>query len=80
MIQAWIARAHAENDGSLVFQQGIANLQRLLTLLMPKKTVSLANYPNPFNPETWIPYQLANACNVEITIYDMQGALSGGWH
>ena len=35
----------------------------------------LANYPNPFNPETWIPYQLARGSNVQITIYDMQGAI-----
>lgn len=75
MIQGWIAWAHAENDGSILFQQGIANLQRLLTSFRPKETVLLANYPNPFNPETWIPYQLANACDVEITIYDVKGGV-----
>ena len=75
MIQRWIAAAHLENDGSILFQQGIANLQHLLTLLLPKETVLLANYPNPFNPETWIPYQLANACDVEITIYDVKGSV-----
>ena len=35
----------------------------------------LANYPNPFNPETWIPYQLARDSHVQITIYDVQGAI-----
>ena len=75
MIQGWIASAYAENDGSVLFQLGIANLQRLLTSLLPKETVLLANYPNPFNPETWIPYQLANACDVEITIYDVKGGV-----
>ena len=35
----------------------------------------LANYPNPFNPETWIPYQLAKASNVKITIYDARGVV-----
>ena len=59
MIQAWIERAQTEDDGSIAFQRGIARLQQLLTLLIPEKTVLLANYPNPFNPETWIPYQLA---------------------
>ena len=73
MIQTWIERAALEDDGSIVFQRGIANLQRLLALLIPKETALLANYPNPFNPETWIPYQLAEACEVEILISDMRG-------
>ena len=36
-------------------------------------TMPLANYPNPFNPETWIPYQLAAPAEVMLTIYDMNG-------
>ena len=74
-IQAWIAQAQVENDGSVVFQQGIANLQRLLALLVPEKTALLANYPNPFNPETWIPYQLAEPATVTLHIYAVSGAL-----
>ena len=38
-----------------------------------KRTALLQNFPNPFNPETWIPYQLAMAANVSITIYNIQG-------
>lgn len=75
MIQMWIAQARLENDGSLVFRQGIANLQQLLALLLPKETALLANYPNPFNPETWIPYQLAHASDVQIGIYAINGTL-----
>ena len=75
MIQAWIKKAQVEDDGSIVFQQGIANLQRLLASLIPEKTALLANYPNPFNPETWIPYQLANPSDVRIIIYDPRGAV-----
>ncbi|MDE0009891.1 MAG: leucine-rich repeat domain-containing protein [Candidatus Poribacteria bacterium] len=75
MIRAWIAQARAESDGSFVFQQGIANLQRLLASLIPERTVLLPNYPNPFNPETWIPYQLATATDVQIRIYAANGAL-----
>ena len=43
--------------------------------LLPEETLLLANYPNPFNPETWIPYHLANDSNVQISIYDINGAL-----
>ncbi len=39
----------------------------------PDKTALLANYPNPFNPETWIPYHLAKPADVSLTIYDMRG-------
>ena len=31
------------------------------------------NYPNPFNPETWIPYQLATPADVTLTIYAADG-------
>ena len=33
----------------------------------------LANYPNPFNPETWIPYHLAKDADVTLTIYNLSG-------
>ena len=39
------------------------------------ETVLLPNYPNPFNPETWIPYQLKEAANVQINIYSAEGIL-----
>ena len=41
--------------------------------MIPAETTLLSNYPNPFNPETWIPYQLAKAANVNLTIYDVRG-------
>ena len=65
----------AENDGSLKYQQAIAFLQAVLVALHPNQTLLLANYPNPFNPETWIPYQLARGSHVWITIYDTRGAV-----
>ncbi len=74
-VQAWIAQAEAEHDGSLAFSQGIANLKRLFVSLPPERTDVFANYPNPFNPETWIPYQLAEAAEVAVRIYDPTGAL-----
>ena len=39
----------------------------------PTKTVLLPNYPNPFNPETWIPYQLSKSAQVTLTIYNVKG-------
>ena len=74
-IEAWIAQARLEDDGSLAFKQGIENLESLLASLVPEETALLANYPNPFNPETWIPYQLATPAEVTLTIYDMNGQL-----
>ena len=74
-IQAWITQAQAADDGSLTFQQGIATLERLLTLFIPEETALLHNYPNPFNPETWIPYQLAEPAEVTLTIHAVNGTL-----
>ncbi|MDE0685035.1 MAG: T9SS type A sorting domain-containing protein, partial [Candidatus Poribacteria bacterium] len=39
----------------------------------PETTALLSNFPNPFNPETWIPYQLAKPAEVTLTIYDVRG-------
>ena len=74
-VQAWITQAQIENDGSIAFQQGIATLERLLTLFIPEETALLHNYPNPFNPETWVPYQLAEPADVTLTIHAVNGTL-----
>ena len=50
-------------------------LEQLARALTPNKTALLANYPNPFNPETWIPYQLSKAANVTISIYAADGSV-----
>ena len=42
---------------------------------LPAQTALLANYPNPFNPETWIPFQLHAPALVRLSIYDVRGAL-----
>ena len=41
----------------------------------PEETALFANYPNPFNPETWIPYQLAKPAEVKVAIYAADGTL-----
>ena len=40
---------------------------------IPEETALLPNYPNPFNPETWIPYQLSKPADVTLTLYDITG-------
>ena len=73
MIQKWIDMAREVDDGSLTFHEGITTLELLLASLVPDETALLANYPNPFNPETWIPYRLAEDAFVTLTIYNSSG-------
>ena len=47
-----------QSDGSLKYLRAIALLENILDAMRPDETRLLANYPNPFNPETWIPYHL----------------------
>ncbi len=75
LIQTEINSLQLENDGSLKYQRVLAFLQSLLVSATPHETRLLPNYPNPFNPETWIPYQLASATDVQILIYDARGML-----
>ena len=43
--------------------------------VLPTQTGLLPNYPNPFNPETWLPYQLADPADVTLHIYSINGTL-----
>jgi len=51
----------------------LISLPELVTYEIPAETVLLANYPNPFNPETWVPFRLANDGTVKLSIYDATG-------
>ena len=73
ILRSTLKALRLENDGSLKYQQAITYFEHLLALIRPDATRLLANYPNPFNPETWIPYHLANPSEVLITIYDARG-------
>ena len=75
VLETYLNTLRAESDGSLKYQQAIAMLEGFLATIRPQQTQLLANYPNPFNPETWIPYQLASASNVQIIIYDTHGTV-----
>lgn len=73
LMEQWLVEARFVNDGSLTFQHGIAALERLMNTTVPEETALLPNYPNPFNPETWIPYDLAEDSDVDIHIYTAKG-------
>ena len=69
---------HLAETGDMRLGKGVALLAELLQLLkemntIPETTALLPNYPNPFNPETWIPYHLAQDADVTLTIYNVQG-------
>ena len=75
LIQEQIDLLIATNDRSPAAMRVLVYLQQLLVTARPEKTQLLANYPNPFNPETWIPYELATDTHVRITIYNTQGVV-----
>ena len=75
VVQQWLDAAKRLARTDPTAQRGIAVLETLLAALTPKKTALLPNYPNPFNPETWIPYQLAKRVDVSISIYSADGKL-----
>ena len=75
VLQGHLEILRTESDGSLKYLRAIALLESILDAMRPDETRLLANYPNPFNPETWMPYHLANPSNVRITIYDVRGTV-----
>ena len=72
-IRGWLTQARGLTLTDPQLQSGIRFLEQLLSVLVPKETALLPNYPNPFNPETWIPYRLAEDAFVTVTIYDPRG-------
>ena len=54
-------------------KRSLIQLPELSAYKIPAETQLLKNYPNPFNPETWIPYRLAEDASVTLTIYDPRG-------
>ena len=72
-VQGWLTDARSLEIRDPIMKRGFLVLEQLLVSLTPKATELLANYPNPFNPETWIPYRLAEDAFVTLTIYDLSG-------
>ena len=72
-VQNWLTEARGLGLADPTSWRGIRFLEGMLAALTPKRTTLLSNFPNPFNPETWIPYRLAREAEVAITIYDTKG-------
>ena len=76
----WIQLAKKLDKHRPQTQKGIFVLEQLLATLILEETIRyetalFANYPNPFNPETWIPYQLEKPTTVTIIIHNVDGSV-----
>ena len=74
-VEQWLTAAYRVPHTDARLLRGIDWLERLLAALPPEETALLANYPNPFNPETWMPYQLSEPAAVTVRIYSVEGGL-----
>ena len=74
-VAQWIAAAQSANLTDATSQRGLRYLHYLLAMLTPTETALLPNYPNPFNPETWMPYRLAAPGDVTLTIRAVDGGM-----
>ena len=74
-VQQWLTQGVKAGIADPNYQQGILYLQHLMAALIPRATALLPNYPNPFNPETWIPYQLAKPAKTMVSIHAADGKL-----
>ena len=72
-VRHWLIQAQQLALIDPAYLRGITVLEQLHAALIPQETALLPNYPNPFNPDTWIPYHLAKDADVILTIYDTNG-------
>ena len=72
-VEKWIYDAHKIKDASPIYHKGVKNLEMLINSVVPNETRLLPNYPNPFNPETWIPYDLGQDADVSVHIHNLKG-------
>lgn len=71
-----LAHISIQSPGVLALKDGLgAMIASAKRTFIPGATALLQSYPNPSNPETWIPYQLSKASEVEIQIYTVKGEL-----
>ena len=74
-LRYWLAQADQFHISNARYQDGILVLKHFLGILTPRETVLLPNYPNPFNPETWIPYQLTESADITVSFHSVDGKL-----
>ena len=75
-LQGYVQQSKQDGMLNVNLQRGLAVLEELLEpFLVPEQTVLLRNYPNPFNPETWFPYELSSSADVTFAIYSVNGTL-----
>lgn len=70
-IQIWDGKALLPSQHGTVVPHG----KQFVILGAVKRDQLLQNFPNPFNPETWIPFRLADESHVTIHIYSLAGQL-----
>ena len=75
-VRQWLQLARQQGLTGAMYGRGFMLLAQLLAVLTPTETAVLPNYPNPFNPETWIPYQLSSPADVTVHIYAINGSLA----
>ena len=56
-------------------RHGLVSVGDILMTRIPAQTTLLPNYPNPFNPDTWIPFAISQDTDVRIAVYDVKGSL-----
>lgn len=74
-----LCSADMNNDGKITSNDVIIIIRKAAGLLtpinLPESCKLMQNFPNPFNPETWIPYQINEPAKVVIRIFNINGEL-----